>query len=318
MKSFHCDHCQQLVFFENVVCVNCGHALAYLPDQARVGSLDKVDRDRWQSPSSAEASQTYRLCRNYVLENVCNWAIPSDDPSALCRACRLTRVIPNLSISGNREAWYRLEVAKRRAIANLMSLGLRVVDGGEQPQNGLTFEFLADIPSAAHVVTGHHNGVITINIAEADDARREEVRREMREPYRTLLGHVRHELGHYFWDCLIENDHRLEEFRRHFGDETNDYQLALSRHYHVGAPENWQQQYVTSYASAHPSEDWAETWAHYLHMTDALETAATCGLSLRPQRADEPVLAFGKSGIDFSAFEQIMEAWFPLTTRLWL
>ncbi len=246
-------------------------------------------------------------------ENVCNWAIPADDASSLCRSCHLTRVIPDLRVSGNRAAWYRLEVAKRRAVANLLGLRLPVADRDEDPERGLALEFLADIPSAPPIITGHHDGTITINIAEADDARREQIRLAMHEPYRTLLGHFRHELGHYFWDRLIEDDDRLVAFRQHFGDERNDYELALGRHYDLGAPADWQQNSVTSYASAHPWEDWAETWAHYLQMMDALETAATSGLSLRPHRADEPVLAFSKSGIDFSSFEQILEAWFPLT-----
>src|SRR6202011_5238904 len=45
--------------------------------------------------------------------------------------------------------------------------------------------------------------------------------------------------------------------------------------------------HVTPYASAHPWEDFAETWAHYFHMVDTLETATAFGLRLRPEIATQ-------------------------------
>ena len=140
------------------------------------------------------------------------------------------------------------------------------------------------------MLTGHADGVITVNIAEADDAERERRRTAMHEPYRTLLGHMRHESGHYYWDRLIAGTPELDEFRSLFGDERADYAASLSTYYERGAPADWQERFVSAYASAHPWEDWAETWAHYLHMVDTLETAAACGLSLTPRRRDEPAL----------------------------
>ena len=197
--------------------------------------------------------------------------------------CRLTCVIPDLAINGNREKWYRLEVAKRRLIYSLRRLGLRPF--GTSAGMDLRFEFLADSPepNGPKVLTGHNEGRITINIAEADDAKARERRLTMHEPYRTLLGHFRHEIGHYYWDRLITESDLIEPFRELFGDERQDYALAL-KHYQQGPSADWQNYYVSAYASTHPWEDWAETWAHYLHMTDALETAAASGLWLRPKR----------------------------------
>ena len=319
MKIFHCDHCQQLVFFENIRCVNCGHALAYLPDLEDIGSLDPIEGGLWRSPARAARDQTYRLCENYTREDICNWAIPSQDPNPLCQSCRLTRVIPDLSKAGFVRAWYRLESAKRRLVYSLLALNLPLVGRTDDPEHGIAFDFLADDPVATAVVlTGHNEGVITLNVAEADDAEREKRRLQMHEPYRTLLGHFRHEIGHYYWDRLIKESDRLLDFRRLFGDEREDYGKALERHYQRGAPANWQQQFVSIYASSHAWEDWAETWAHYLHIFDTLETAIGCGLALRPRRSDEPALKPDRvlRGNRAVSFDLMIERWFPLTYAL--
>ena len=159
----------------------------------------------------------------------------------------------------------------------------------DDPERGLAFEFLADGDRETPVLTGHADGVITVNIAEADDAERERRRTAMHEPYRTLLGHMRHESGHYYWDRLIAPTSEIDEFRSLFGDERADYAAALSTYYDRGAPADWQERFVSAYASSHPWEDWAETWAHYLHMIDTLETAAACRSlvdAAPPRRAD--------------------------------
>jgi hypothetical protein len=310
MKVFHCDHCGHLVFFENTQCVNCGRLLAFLPDLLLIGSLDPdhESESRWRSPLP-HAAGAYRLCGNYQATQVCNWAIETGDDNPLCRSCRLTRVVPDLSVDGHNEAWYRLEVAKRRLVYSLMSLGL--------PFDSLAFEFLADGgPETAPVLTGHASGVITINIAEADDAERERRRHAMREPYRTLLGHMRHESGHYFWTHLVEGaPETLKRFRGVFGDDREDYAAALQRHYDAGPRPDWQTHFVTAYASAHAWEDWAETWAHYLHMTDTLEIAAACGVSLRPRRADEPTLPPVPADVARAdgSFDVLLANWHPLT-----
>lgn len=317
MKIFHCDHCGQLLFFENVQCLGCTRPLAYLPDLGLVGSLDTAGNDLWQSPLPRAQGRRYRLCGNYRQHNVCNWAVEAESPHELCTSCRLTRVIPDLNVPGNREAWYRLELAKRRLVYSLVTLGLTVENKEDDSQSGLTFEFLSDPPQpqpdAKPVLTGHAEGVITINLAEADDAEREKRRLAVHEPYRTLLGHFRHEVGHYYWDRLVRDGERLNAFRQLFGDEREDYAQALERHYQRGAPTEWQTRFVSAYASAHAWEDWAETWAHFIHMADALETATACGLSLRPARTDEPSLKAHAAEPRLESFQRMIDDWFPLT-----
>jgi hypothetical protein len=259
----------------------------------------------------------YRLCDNYSRENICNWAVPFDETHALCQSCRFTQVIPDLSEPSNKSAWYKLEMAKRRLLYTLMHLGCRPANKVDDPEQGLAFAFLAG-PQRSEgmaVLTGHTDGVITINVAEADDVERERRRQQLHEPYRTLLGHFRHEVGHYYWDRLIKDKPAINTFREYFGDERKDYAQSLQDHYRQGPPQDWQSRYVSTYAAAHPWEDWAETWAHYLHMTDALETAVACGLSLRPRRSDEPML---KRDVDLTkrdaeSFDQLIEGWVPLT-----
>ena len=318
MRNFHCDHCQHQLFFENFACVSCGRQLAYLQDLATIGSLDPTGDGLWTSPLPGAKGRKYRLCANYAEHNVCNWALPEDDDNPLCRSCRLTRVIPDLTRPGNQEAWYRLEVAKRRLVYTLIELGLPLLNKTEDPEHGLAYEFLADPddPNAPRRLTGHDGGVITINIGEADDAERERRRLSLHEPYRTLLGHFRHEVGHYYWDRLIADSPRLEDFRAMFGDEREDYAAALERHYQQGPPADWPQRFVSHYASSHPWEDWAETWAHYVHMIDTLETAVACGLALRPRRPDEPALETDPHRGLPGSFERIVEDWLPLTFAL--
>jgi hypothetical protein len=307
VKTFHCTNCQALVFFENSSCLVCGHGLVYLPDQRRMEAFEPT----------AEVAQGYRLCSNYINEQVCNWAVAADDPNPLCESCRLTRVIPDLSLAGNRETWYRLEKAKRRLLYTLQGLRLPITSKIERGDAGLAFEFLHDQlvgGDAGRVLTGHDNGLITVNAAEADDVQREQQRVQQNEPYRTLIGHFRHEIGHFYWDRLISDGARLEAFRKLFGDERADYGAALQKHYQSGPPVDWQNAHVSAYASSHPWEDWAETWAHLMHMVDALETAGAAGLTIRPRRPDEPKLNPPMNPLkqEHPDFGRMVEAWMPL------
>jgi hypothetical protein len=315
MRLFHCDHCEQPLFFENSRCLNCQHAVAYLPDLSVVGSLEEVEHGLWRSPLQRAEGRMYRLCTNYADNGVCNWAIPQPDAEALCSSCRLTRIIPDLSVAGHREAWYRLEVAKRRLLYSLMQLQLPIDSRASDPEHGLAFELLAEVAQHGQppVRTGHDNGVITISVAEADDVEREARRRQLHEPYRTLLGHFRHEIGHYYWDRLIANSNSQAAFVELFGDPEQDYADSLQRHYSEGPPADWQQRYISAYATAHPWEDWAETWAHYLHMIDTLETAAAFGLRLQPRRANDPALQADADLKPGSPFDGMIENWYPLT-----
>lgn len=264
----------------------------------------------WHVDGARAGDKSYRLCANYERENVCNWAVPAADPEGLCCSCRITRVIPDLSKEGNRTAWFRLELAKRRLLYTVVGLGLPVTADAD---GGLAFAFLED--SAQPVVTGHDNGLITVNVAEADDVHRERQRTRQHESYRTLLGHLRHEIGHYYWQRLIPGSPHLEAFRALFGDERADYRLALETHYRNGPPDHWEGRFISAYASSHPWEDWAESWAHVLHMADALETAGAAGLSLKPQRDDEPSMQAPEDAWNLWSqdFDRMIEAWLPLT-----
>ncbi len=324
MKTFHCTACQALVFFENTRCLTCGHALAFVPERMMLLSLEERDGvwvpvETSPANSSSQVGETLRLCANYTDHGVCNWAIPAASPEALCASCALTHVIPDLSVPGNEQAWLRLETAKRRLVFDLLSLDLPVVGKHSDPVRGVEFQFLGDVVTVngdrSRVLTGHDNGLITINVAEADDVHRESQRLRHNEPYRTLLGHFRHEIGHYYWDRLIQGTDQLQPFRQLFGDEQMDYQAALTEHYARGAPADWAERYVSAYASTHPWEDWAESWAHVMHMVDALETAHAVGLSVRPPRRDEPALIIPAkaSQARIGDFDQLVQEWYALT-----
>ncbi|MBF5009033.1 zinc-binding metallopeptidase family protein [Burkholderia pseudomultivorans] len=314
MKTFHCSRCSQLVFFENTKCERCDALLGYLPDVGETGAFEPVGDGRWRSLHPAAAGHLYRQCRNYAIEQVCNWMIPDACGDALCQACALTETIPNLASPDNRLLWYRLESAKRRLLYTLLVLGLPVESRAAHPERGISFAFKASTP-AEPVMTGHANGLITVNLAEADDVARERIRSEMREPYRTLLGHFRHEIGHYYFERLVSETRWIEPFRHCFGDERSDYQAALDAHYANGSPEGWENAYVSEYATMHPFEDWAETWAHYLHIVDTLDTATACGLVLAPDDTSLPTLS-DQTSVDEASFGNLMRRWFPLTYAL--
>ena len=312
MKTFHCDHCQALLFFESTKCLACGHVLGFVPGLQRVVALEPTDGDQWRRAGDKQDGPRYRMCVNYGSAQVCNWVLPAEEKQTLCKSCRLTRVIPSLEVPGHREAWGKLENAKRRMLFTLQSLGCPVRDRKQDPEKGLVYEFLANPPGGPKVLTGHDRGVITVNIAEANDATREAQRNKLHEPYRTLLGHFRHEVGHYYWMLLIDSGPRHEAFREVFGDERADYAAALQRHYDTGPQAGWEERYISSYAASHPWEDWAECWAHYMHMFDVLETAADSGLKLEPAREDEPALTEVRAD-GFASFEELLRNWFPVT-----
>ncbi|QGZ58383.1 zinc-binding metallopeptidase family protein [Paraburkholderia acidiphila] len=318
MKTFHCDHCNQLVFFENEHCERCEARLGYVPQTGEMHAFEDAGEGCWRSLNAQADGARFRQCHNYAVENVCNGMIPADSDDTLCRACQFTCTIPNLSQPENRLYWYRLETAKRRLLYTLGALGLPLVTCTEDPEHGLQFEFLEETGDGQPVMTGHDHGLITMNIAEADDAHREHTRVSLHEPYRTLLGHFRHEVGHYYFDRLIAQEPTgrwLEPFRRLFGDERADYAEALAAHYAEGPAPDWAERHVSAYASVHPWEDWAETWAHYLHIVDTLDTATACGLALLPESRDEPVLV-DQTPVDEASFDSLMARWFPLTYAL--
>lgn len=272
MKKFNCD-CGQPLFFENTQCLRCEKLLAYNFAKDEILSLTSMGEGTYK----LETGELVKLCRNYQQFRICNVCISVDQENDWCIACQLNQTIPNLSQEANKYKWAKLENAKRRLVRTLLALKLPVVSK-HKDQHGLAFAFLEDQnqnPSVMQefVSTGHHEGLITVNLAEADDVLRESTREQLGEQYRTPLGHLRHESGHYYFERYIKNSDWINSFREIFGDERQEYQQALDSYYATKPHHNWEKNYISEYAIMHPLEDWAESWAHYLHMIDTLETA---------------------------------------------
>jgi len=309
VKQLNCSNCGNRVFFENLSCETCHSTLGYAPDEQGMVAFE-VDEQAWTRLGAPGAP--YKPCVNRE-QNVCNWMVPADAEHHHCLSCRTTHTIPALTKPENHGYWAALEQAKRRLFYTLVELVMPTPNKLEDPDNGLSFEFLEQVSEKDRVLTGHDEGVITLNIAEADDARRERIRLSMHEPYRTLLGHFRHEIGHYYWDRLIRDTPWIDEYRALFGDERADYAEALKKHY-ASPVADWPQRFVSVYASSHPWEDWAETWAHYLHMVDGLETAASWGTHLDYALPNGPELAVRP--LDLAAesiVDTVVEQWLPVS-----
>jgi len=317
MRLFSCDACANTVYFDNTVCVACNHQLGYIPHTASMTALEP-DGVGWHSPA---LGQGFALCANAGI-NACNWLVPIEQAGGLCESCRHNRTIPDLSVPGNAEAFHRIVVAERHLFYSLLRWQLPTPTKDEDAENGLVFDFLADTTEADgsvnKVLTGHDNGVITLSIAEADDAEREARRAGMNEPYRTLLGHFRHEVGHYYWDRLVRDGDALDDFRALFGDERADYGEALAAHYANGPRPGWQADFVSAYASCHPWEDFAETWAHHMHIVDALETTRAVGLTLNPPdiAAEDLNVSLDFSPYEVESFQPLAAAWPPVTVAV--
>lgn len=319
MRLSTCDSCGQLVYFENTSCTRCKAILGFNPEQLAMQAFSSAE-DGSLNPIAGDTTGTFKYCANGLTYNACNWVMRSDDDEkeGLCVACRLNRTIPDLSQGNNLTLWTKIETEKRRLIYSLLALQLPLAPSDpDAPQ--LAFDFLAEAEArfdeSERVLTGHADGLITLNINEADAAQREKMREQMAEPYRTLLGHFRHESGHYYWDLLVRNGEWLTQVRALFGDDTLDYAAALKTHYENGPAADWQSFYISAYASTHPWEDWAETWAHYLHIIDTLETAHEFGIKIQPLVANRKGLqtTIAVDPYDSKDFANIIKHWLPLT-----
>ena len=310
MRLFNCQNCGSLLFFENRRCETCGAALGYLPGQATISALD-ADGDRLAAMAAGGAP--VRLCAN-AARDACNWLLDADDAGRYCAACRHNRTIPEIASERTLVLWRRLELAKHRLFYSLIRLRIALPNRDDDPAGGLAFDFLDEVPGGPKILTGHESGVITINVQEADDARREEMRHRMHESYRTLLGHFRHEVGHWIWDRLVRDGGRLGAFRALFGDERADYAAALARHYAEGPAPDWQDRTISAYATSHPWEDFAETWAHYLHIMDTLETASAFGIGVRPvvPHADGLDVDVAIDPYRAPGMDAVIDQWVPL------
>ena len=319
-RAFSCV-CGRPVFFRNSECLACRRALGYDAGRGTLLALERAAEGAWREAGLPGRRLRRRVrCANLDSPAACNWLLDAGEVQAankLCRCCRLTRTVPDLTLPSAGEWWCRIEQAKRRLVSSLIGLGLPVVSKAEDPVHGLAFDLLLPGPGSPPVITGHADGLITLDVSEADDARREQRRGELREPYRTLLGHLRHETGHHYWQRLVEPSDWLPLCRDTFGDEREDYGAALQRHYANGAPADWGQRFVSAYASAHPWEDWAETWAHYLHLVDTLDTARSFGLD--GERVELSYERFGPQVLQdagdpqAATFLQFINSWMELT-----
>jgi len=282
MRIFHCD-CGRRVFFDNRSCLACGRELGFVPERL---DLVALTRNAAGELETAEG-QHYCRCGNFELNSNCNWLLSPEDRGSLCASCRLNDIIPALNRPDNLRLWTRVEQAKRRLLYSLYKLGLPI-EGVDPQHRGLRFRIMEDRrrnPAVfeSFVATAHLDGTITLNVAEADDVTRHAVREQMQERYRTVLGHLRHEAGHFYFSRLVDTPELQAACRALFGDPCADYESALRAYYDQGPPDDWPEHYVSAYASSHPAEDFAESFAHFLHIDDALETARAAGLS-----ADSP------------------------------
>jgi hypothetical protein len=323
MRVYNCGHCGHLVFFDSVQCMHCGSKLAFLPDRLTLGALapaPEAGAGLWRPQGPGAAHSLYRPCYNHTTWGACNFAVPASSPHLLCVSCRQTQRLPDLSAPLNRLRWIRIEAAKRQLFYTLARLGLQSTDEKTPPEEGPAYAFLADLVGAPTIVTGHHSGTITLNVAEADDDERARLRVALHEPYRTLIGHLRHESGHFYWDRLVRDTERLEPFRALFGDERQDYAAALQAHYAQPPRADWSTLHVSAYAATHPWEDWAETWAHYLHMVDLLETAAAYATGLCVPETGASTAPREHVADPFAApapgFDTMVRQWVPLTLLL--
>ncbi len=296
--------------------------MGYSPSLQQLRSLTAgPTAGTWVIDEKTEQATLWKRCKNFDSPAGCNWLVQADEETTLCRSCRLNHTIPNLDDPDNRLWWRKTENAKRRLVAQLLNLGLPVESKvSEDTEHGVMFDFLRSTGQKPRVLTGHADGLITLNIEEADDSTREKARKEMNEPYRTLLGHLRHEIGHYYWDRLVLDMPWLEKYRELFGDEREDYAAALKRNYEQGPPANWAEKHISSYASIHPWEDWAECWAHYLHVVDSLDTALRFGL--RGEDVEQAVEPFTVNDLydpkapDAERVILLVNSWVQLTTVL--
>lgn len=288
----------------------CGAAIGYVSDERDLRvivptsdpAVFRVDRD------GRIGGPTMWRCLNSAWG--CNWMLPVDSIDTWCRSCRLTRGRPDVGRPDAIEAWMQAEAAKRRLVHQLDELALPIEAMSESKPDGLVFD-LVYLPGEGGI-TGHLHGVVTLDLAETDELHRGHLRRRLGEPFRTVIGHLRHEIGHFYWDRLVGQTDDLRSYRRLFGDERDDYGKAVQRYY--SAPDDaWDRtRFLTAYAASHPLEDWAETFAHYLHILDTIDTAVAHDLVPRDHRAGVLVT----ESVGALEIGEILDAWRPVNAAV--
>jgi hypothetical protein len=301
MLAFACPVCEHLITFESSHCLHCASDLGFDSERAAMAAVDGT-------------SEPPRVrCANTKLA-ACNWLVHEE--GELCASCLLTRTRPNDADEPGLGGFAAAETAKRRLLFELADLGLPI-DSWREREGGLAFDFLSS--AQAPVTTGQADGVITLDLHETDPAHRERMRMRMSEPYRTVLGHLRHEIGHYYQPILIEPGSDAQSHCRDlFGDDREDYSAAMERYYKSGPRGDWDQCFVSAYATMHPWEDWAETFAHYLHIRDTSQTAAAYGVRVTgpsvPTADVAPLRSLPRETVTETG--SMLGAWIPMTYAL--
>jgi hypothetical protein len=315
MKLFTCNNCNNTLYFENTLCLKCNNPVGF--DSLSLSMLTMNRNPNNNTLTDTQNNKSYKYCYNKH-EHTCNWIIPTENYANYCVACELNRTIPTLSEAQNRERWHKIELAKHRLIYSLLKLHLPLKRKLNSSVEGLAFDFTTDTSAIKKVITGHYAGLITLNTNEADEVERAKSKYDLNEKYRTIIGHFRHEIGHYYWDVLIQdNITLLAEFRLLFGDERMNYSDALQNYYNA-SNKNKSNHFISYYASSHPWEDWAESWAHYMHLMDAIETAYFFGLQLDPnaitqRNINTPAMM---DPYEVEDFNDIFNMWIPLSSAV--
>lgn len=318
MRLFQCDVSGSPLYFEDSFSVGADYApVGFVADSLSLHTLQDVGGGFYSIAS--RANEVFRYCANGPRDGS-NWLVSADDPNPLAIPARYNRLIPNTDSSEGLERFRKIGAAQRHLFYSILRFGLPCPSRAEDPTHGLVFDFLEDTKGehgqAVPALTGHEDGLISLRAAEADDVIRESVRVSMGEPYRSLLGHFRHEIGHFFFQQLVVGSSMLDEARKLFGDERADYTTAIEKNYRDGPPSDWQKNFISTYASCHPSEDFAECWAHFFHVVDTLETAQAFGLSIKPphHRGLEATVTFDPYRAESA--QQLVDAWVPISLAL--
>lgn len=282
MRAFACPVCNNFTAFEAAECRTCGaHVGLHLPSKEMLavdGDVAFVGGEHW-----VRCTQSGNLA--------CNWLVPEEEHDAYqrgrCLADSLIRHEPAPDDTIAREKLVPAAGALRRLVFQLHDIGLPI-EPFWRTEGGLAFDLLSSYTTGEKVTIGHADGVITIDLVETLDAYREQLRVRLGEPYRTMLGHFRHEVGHYYQNVLVETgpgaQTYLDRCRELFGDERAGYAEAIQRHYKFGAPDTWRESFISEYATMHPWEDFAECFAHYLHIADTIDTSREAGMVLHADR----------------------------------
>lgn len=308
MRAFTCPNCRNYIEFEDLTCRTCEAELGFHHPSSTFHVVSRegteIDGERWFA------------CSNRAW--ACNWLAAEDSGAGTCLASRLIRKRPDADDTLALEKLATTSGKLRMMVYQLLELGLPILPW-DTYEKGLGFDLLSSKSRGENITIGHADGIITIDLVESLDDYRERLRIRLGEPYRTMLGHFRHEVGHYYEMVLFDAmPDRIDRVRELFGDERVSYSDAIDRHYRYGAPENWRESFISEYATMHPWEDFAECFAHYLHITDTLDTAAWSGMVLQARTQGhtptiDTTIARVTEEIDF---DEILEDWLWVSTLL--